>query len=663
MNQRIRAAAPLALVGLGVLVVALDVARENVRSDAVEGASDGLMRLRDLDRAVDVEVLRARTDLSASYDAATRALTRARAAVEQIAATGHDDLFDARALSAAIPRKATLTHDFLAENALYETSLLSLPRLVARMDARSADIAATALQLRAEVMTSRAGDANQTVAWLQAIADVAAAADRRGRTPAHEAVLTHLESIVALHAGVEESLQAVLAPDARVAIGSAQAQLRAVEASRLLVLRSSWLALFSSSALLLLLFVRAASALRRANETLEARVKERTTEVERAHTRLAATERLSTVGQLSAGVAHEINNPLAVVVSNLSFVEEELAPHASIVGAEVAAAIADAQGGAARVAAIVKGLSAFSHVGGERNDPICLRATVEDAVRVAGNDIRHKGTLIVDVAAEAPMVDGDARKVLQVVVNMLVNAGHALPDGGATGNLVKVSVGADAGGNAVLAVQDTGVGMTDEVRARVFDPFFTTRTIGKGTGLGLSICHGIVTAMGGSIAVASAPGQGATFTITFPPSRQAPAPRPAAPSAAPVAPPARPRVLVVDDEPHIGRAVARVLQGDHDVTAVDSARGALDLLLAGRRYDVILCDVMMPVMSGIELYERLAAQVPDAARAVVFLSGGAFTTKAQAFLESTDAPCWQKPLDVKALRDGISQRVSLALAA
>ena len=397
-----------------------------------------------------------------------------------------------------------------------------------------------------------------------------------------------------------------------------------------------------------------------------------------AQSRLEVTERLSTVGQLAAGVAHEINNPLAFVVSNLSFIEEELAEKPGIVGTEVATAIADAQHGAARVAGIVRGLSAFSRVEGEGAGEVQLENVVEDAVRMAGNELRHKGQLVFELGG-APPVAGDPRKLLQLFINLLVNAADALPEGRVAENRVRVAIGRDARGWARIEIEDNGVGMTDDVRRRAFDPFFTTKPVGKGTGLGLSICHGIVASMDGDISVESMPGAGTVFMVHLPPATSAsvvatpdaplapflasvpvtelaPAriPAPAPPPSPADAPPSRLRVLVVDDEPHVGRAVTRVLQREHDVTAVDSAERALQLLLTGGDYEMILCDVMMPTMSGIELYEHLAAKRPDAAKNVVFLTGGAFTASAQHFLETTSAPCWHKPLDAAGLRAGIA---------
>jgi signal transduction histidine kinase/CheY-like chemotaxis protein len=408
----------------------------------------------------------------------------------------------------------------------------------------------------------------------------------------------------------------------------------------------------------------------RATKALEERMRERTrdlelknddlkaamADLEKAHMRLAVTERLSTVGQLAAGVAHEINNPLAFVVSNLSFIEEELALKEGVVGTEVAQAIADAQHGAARVAGIVKGLSAFSRVDEDRSDDVDLQAVVEDAVRMAGNELRHKGALQFELGA-VPKVKGDPRKLVQVFINLLMNAADALPEGRVAENKVRVALGKDARGWAKIEVEDNGVGMNDVVRRRVFDPFFTTKPVGKGTGLGLSICHGIVASMDGDVAVESMEGAGTCFTVRLPPADVVvaePAPIAIAAAPAPAPKPARLRVLVVDDEPHVGRAVTRVLQREHDVTAVDSAERALQLLETGGEYEMILCDVMMPVMSGIELYEELARKKPEAAKSIVFLTGGAFTASAQHFLETTSAPCWHKPLDAAGLRAGIA---------
>ena len=204
----------------------------------------------------------------------------------------------------------------------------------------------------------------------------------------------------------------------------------------------------------------------------------------------------------------------------------------------------------------------------------------------------------------------------------------------------------------MVEVQDTGGGIRPEHLARVFDPFFTTKPVGVGTGLGLSICHGIVTDLGGDIEVESEPGRGTTFRIRLPA-----VPATAAPQA-PAAPPAprqarRARVLVVDDDPMAGRAVSRILGADHDVTVHTSARQALAQVREGQRFDAVICDVMMPDLDGKAFYEELEEVAPELTARVVFVTGGAFTERTEAFLRSTTAPSLEKPFSQAALQAAV----------
>ena len=217
----------------------------------------------------------------------------------------------------------------------------------------------------------------------------------------------------------------------------------------------------------------------------------------------------------------------------------------------------------------------------------------------------------------------------------------------------------DGEGRAVLEVADNGEGIPAEVLPRIFDPFFTTKPHGVGTGLGLSICHGIVAALGGQVTCHSEPGSGTTFRVALPTIEPLDSPIPVRKSDAPAAGSGRrARVLVVDDEVPIANTLRELLSLEHDVVAVTSGREALDVVHRSADFDVILCDLMMPGMSGIDLYQKLREARPGLEQRIVFMTGGAFTARAAEFLASVDNRRIEKPFSLK-----VVERITLEMAA
>jgi CheY-like chemotaxis protein len=234
-------------------------------------------------------------------------------------------------------------------------------------------------------------------------------------------------------------------------------------------------------------------------------------------------------------------------------------------------------------------------------------------------------------------------------VNLLVNAAQAIREGRADENEIAVSTWTDDAGWAVVEVRDTGEGIAPEHLPRIFDPSFTTKPQGSGTGLGLSICHGIVNAPGGEIVVESSVGAGSVFRVLLPGAVATVESRP--PTTRVSTGKGRSgKVLVVDDDATIGAAIARVLGANHEVVALTSGQEALARLRAGARFDLILCDLMMPVLTGMDVYAELQRVAPEQAERVVFLTGGAFTHSARAFLEQVPNERFEKPFDAARLR-------------
>jgi CheY-like chemotaxis protein len=230
---------------------------------------------------------------------------------------------------------------------------------------------------------------------------------------------------------------------------------------------------------------------------------------------------------------------------------------------------------------------------------------------------------------------------------------QALPQGQPELNQIRVVAYADSTGRVTVEVSDTGVGIPAELIGRVFDPFFTTKPAGLGTGLGLPICHNIVTSLGGEITVESELGRGTVFRVSLQAARTAPlsekiTPPPFAAVSEAGAP--RGKILVVDDELPVAAMLSRVLADEHDVQVRTSGEEALELLLGPETFDVVICDLLMPGMSGMELYAQLAAQRPTLEQRVVFMTGGAFTPRAAEFLSRVPNARIEKPFNLHKVR-------------
>jgi two-component system, cell cycle sensor histidine kinase and response regulator CckA len=373
------------------------------------------------------------------------------------------------------------------------------------------------------------------------------------------------------------------------------------------------------------------------------------TERRKLQARLAVTERLLAVGTLAAGVAHEINNPLSAALSTLEWVAEQLG-RASDAPANVTAdntlqrlikPIEDTRDACERVRAIVQDLKLLSRAEEESVGPVELTQVIDAAVRMAWNEMRHRARLVREYG-DLPLVKGNEARLAQVFLNLLINATQAIPEGHAPEHEVRVTARALPSKQIVVEVRDTGCGIPENVLERIFDPFFTTKPAGVGTGLGLSICQRIVSSMDGQIEVESQLGRGTTVRVTLASAEAAASPRSTAtPAPADCAP--RGRVLVIDDDPAVGSALKLVLAEEHDVDVLTNARHALERLQSGERYGVILCDVMMPELSGMDFYRELALSNPELAAGVIFLTGGAFTLGAHEFLDRIPNPRLSKP--------------------
>jgi PAS domain S-box-containing protein len=363
-------------------------------------------------------------------------------------------------------------------------------------------------------------------------------------------------------------------------------------------------------------------------------------EIARQRDALHQSEKLNALGSLLASVAHELNNPLSVVVGYANMMRDLAADESS---RERALKI---QGAAERCARIVRTFLSMARRKPEAAAPVRLDGIIADALEVVGYALRTADVEVeLDLDPELPAIAGDPDQLTLVLMNLIVNAQHALQRRSGPRRLAIRTRRGD--GMVELEVADNGPGVPAELVERIFEPFFTTKPQGVGTGIGLSVCRNVVTGHGGEITVASDRRGGALFRIALPtaPRRVAsepPRPAEAGHHAA--------RILVVDDEPEIAQLFCEVLGRDHhEVLLARSGREALELVEA-HEIDLIVSDLRMPDLDGPGLYGELAARRPALAARTIFVTGDVLGPESAAFLERTGLPVLEKPLDPCELR-------------
>ena len=377
--------------------------------------------------------------------------------------------------------------------------------------------------------------------------------------------------------------------------------------------------------------------LRRQNETLEARIQERTRQ-------LLEAEKLATMGNLLAGVAHELNSPLSVILGQVGlFAPSGVDPNAR-------ARVKDIGEAAERCVRIVRSFLTMARRHPPERGHVSLNHVLPDTVELLAFELRIANIEVhFDLAKDLPLIWADTHQLKQVVVNLVTNARQAMQDiPGPRG--LGLTTRHDAASRSVrIEVTDSGPGIPPEIRGRIFDPFFTTKPDGEGTGLGLALARGIVESHGGAIEVDCAPGEGTRFVIELPVGTP---PGPVGERDDRGAAPAVPgkTILVVDDEPAVASLLAEALARDgHKVDL--AANGAVALRMLGvREYDLIVSDSGMPVLSGPELYREVERREPRLTRRFVFVTGDILNPRTRAFLARTGAPQLEKPFTVESVK-------------
>jgi PAS domain S-box-containing protein len=380
--------------------------------------------------------------------------------------------------------------------------------------------------------------------------------------------------------------------------------------------------------------------------------------------RMAAADRMLAHATLAAGVAHEINGPLAFVLTNLSILAKEvpglLSPEVDLrrrSRADIEHLLSDAQEGAIRVRDVVRDLRLLSGPVDESGARCDLGAVLSSCARMAWPEIEGRARLVTDIHDVMP-VRGSATRLSQVFSNLIANAIHAIAPGRPNENEIRLTARRRDADTVLVEVADTGVGMAPELLARIFEPFFTTKAAGVGTGLGLAICQSVVAAVGGAITVESEVGRGTRCSVVLPiangqlhsaPAREAPNRV------------RRGRVLVVDDDPLFARSL-QLLLDEHEVLTFTSSLLALDRIRAKESFDVVLCDLNMPDLDGLHFHSRVNEIEPNLARRIIFVTGGAITPEGAAFIAKNRSLTLEKPFDPSELTALVARAVDTSWA-
>jgi PAS domain S-box-containing protein len=360
-------------------------------------------------------------------------------------------------------------------------------------------------------------------------------------------------------------------------------------------------------------------------------------ELQRQREALYQTEKLSAMGSLLAGVAHELNNPLSVVLGQTALLSQLTAGSMLAVRAEKIGKAAE------RCARIVKNFLALARQRPPERQKVRLNQIVRETVELLAYPLRVDNVeVVLDLSEAMPTLCADPHQLHQVLINIISNAHQALRETPAPRRITISTQFDPLQARVCLAVADTGPGVPLELQRRIFEPFFTTKSPGQGTGLGLSICRGIIDNHDGSLWVESPPGQGAIFQMELP-VRAPHLDMPAVPVADfPAAIRGR-AILVVDDEPEVAEVLAEMLTLDgHEVETVANGVVALDKLQE-RDYDLILSDLRMPELDGPGLYKELERRHPDLLHRIIFLTGDTLSPESRGFLEQTRASAISKP--------------------
>jgi signal transduction histidine kinase len=388
----------------------------------------------------------------------------------------------------------------------------------------------------------------------------------------------------------------------------------------------------------------------------------------RAQAQLVSTEKMASIGQLAAGVAHEINNPLAFVISNLNVLREYAREIRTLLKSaegrgerrsridpdflldDLDSIVSESLEGAERVHAIVRDLKTFSHTpGGDVFEEVNLAAAVESTLNIAHAEVKHRAVLERELEP-VPSIRGDRSKLSQVFLNLIFNAAQAVPSDADGRICVRLF---ERGGEVAVQVEDNGSGIPPDKRQQIFEPFFTTKEVGVGTGLGLAIANDTIQRHGGRIDVRSEVGHGTTFTVWLPSRNTVPIPRVSVEPS--VVDQTEATVLFIDDESLCLSAYRRAFARCGRVLTAHGGEDGIRMIEQTPDIDVVFCDLLMPRVSGIDVFSHVRSERPELLDRFVVITGGQHGERAREFLDRTELQVVYKPFNIAEVSQLISR--------
>jgi len=370
------------------------------------------------------------------------------------------------------------------------------------------------------------------------------------------------------------------------------------------------------------------------------------TERTKIHNQTFLADKLASVGILAVGIIHEINNPLNCIKSNLEFIKDKInkLPINDITNQkiiyEINEIVNESIDGSNQINKIIRYLKGFARSDDKNLVPIDIHREITLAIKIAKPQLVDHVKVETDFDKNIPLLITENNKLQQVFLNLIINAVQAFQTNNQQTNIIQIKT-ALVKNKIQILVRDNGVGIAEKNIKKIFDPFYTTKPVGTGTGLGLSICYDIIHAMGGVISVKSKISIGTTFTISLPLNIKA---KSIATNEIISTPTSRLKILIVDDMSILLKSLKRLLRDDHDITDALGGRKALTILEEkGEQFDLIISDINMQDVNGIDLYNYIAKKYPKLQDRIIFISGGSLLTGSEEFFSTIKNPRLNKP--------------------